>query len=88
MLDFEHHMKEMKDRIDGLKTLKSPLPLKINEEIQKLEKKYQKALADLYKNLSPWQKVQVARTPERPKSKDYIAKMMDVFTPLSGDRLF
>jgi acetyl-CoA carboxylase carboxyl transferase subunit alpha len=88
MLDFEHPIKEMKDRIDGLKTLRPPLPFKIHEEIQKLEKKYQKALADMYKNLSPWQKVQVARTPERPKSKDYIGNMMDVFTPLSGDRLF
>ena len=88
MLDFEHPIKELKDRIEGLKTLPSPLSLKINEDIQKLEKKYHKSLSDLYKTLSPWDKVQVARLPERPKAKDYIAAMMDTFVPLSGDRLF
>lgn len=88
MLDFENPIRELKDRIEGLKNLRSPLPLKINEEIQKLEKKYEKSLRDLYKNLSPWDKVQVARSPERPKTTDYIAKMMDTFIPLSGDRLF
>jgi acetyl-CoA carboxylase carboxyl transferase subunit alpha len=88
MLDFENHIKELKDRIEGLKTLPAPLSLKINEDIQKLEKKYHKSLSDLYKNLSPWDKVQVARLPERPKARDYIAAMMDRFVPLSGDRLF
>jgi len=88
MLDFENPIKELKDRIEGLKTLPSPLPLKINDEIHKLEKKYQKSLIDVYRDLSPWDKVQVARLSNRPKTSDYIAKMMDTFVPLSGDRFF
>jgi acetyl-CoA carboxylase carboxyl transferase subunit alpha len=88
MLDFENHIRELTDRIDDLKRLPSPLSLKDVAEIQKLEKKHIKALTDLYKNLSPWEKVQVARLPERPKTSDYIEKMMASFTPLSGDRLF
>jgi acetyl-CoA carboxylase carboxyl transferase subunit alpha len=88
MLEFERSVAELKDRIEGLKTLPGNSQLKIQEEIQKLEKKSDKLLYELYQSLTPWQKVLVARHPERPKTQDYIARLMDHFVPLSGDRCF
>jgi acetyl-CoA carboxylase carboxyl transferase subunit alpha len=56
--------------------------------VRALEKKAAKALNDLYQDLSPWQKAQVARHAERPHAKDYIAALVTEFTPLAGDRKF
>lgn len=88
MLEFERSVAELQDRIEGLKTLPGGSQLKIQEEIQRLEKKNDKLLNELYQNLTPWQKVMVARHPERPKTQDYIARLMEQFVPLSGDRCF
>ena len=60
----------------------------IGDEVKNLEKKAAKALADLYVNLSPWQKAQVARHPERPHALDYIEALITDFTLLAGDRKF
>ncbi len=88
MLEFERPIIELQDRIEGLKTLPSSSNLKIQDEIMRLEKKATRLLSDMYQKLTPWQKVQVARHPERPKSCDYIERLITNFTLLSGDRCF
>ncbi len=60
----------------------------IGEELTKLEAKAAKALADLYSSLTPWQKTQVARHPQRPHCLDFIRELIEDFTPLAGDRCF
>src|SRR3569623_745559 len=60
----------------------------IGEEISRIEDKAKIALHDLYANLTPWQKTQVARHPQRPHCVDYIAGLITEFTPLAGDRKF
>ena len=62
--------------------------LEISEEIAKLEARAQKLLEKTYAKLSPWQKAQVARHPDRPHVRDYIDRLVDDWTPLAGDRLF
>jgi acetyl-CoA carboxylase carboxyl transferase subunit alpha len=56
--------------------------------VKSLEKKAAKSLSDLYQNLDPWQKAQVARHPERPHATDYIGSLITEFTPMAGDRKF
>jgi len=60
----------------------------INEEIGRIEDKAAQALADLYVNLTPWQKTLVARHPQRPHFSDFIKGLVTEFTPLAGDRKF
>lgn len=86
MLEFEQDLIELEDRIQGLKTL--PSSDKIQDEIQRLEKKSLRLLRDIYTNLTPWQKVLVARHPDRPKGSEYIQRMIVQFIPLAGDRLY
>ena len=85
-LDFEKPIAELQDRIAQLREGASAGA--IGPEIERLEAKSDKMLRDLYARLSPWQKTQVARHPERPHFKDYIAGFVDDFIPLSGDRAF
>ena len=63
-------------------------PVSIAEEIKKLEQKAHDALEDTYSKLTPWQKTQVARHPERPHYLDFVDAMIEDFTPLAGDRYF
>jgi acetyl-CoA carboxylase carboxyl transferase subunit alpha len=88
-LDFEKPVAELEARVEDLRALSeqkdSP---NIGEELAKLEAKAGKALADLYAALTPWQKTQVARHPQRPHCVDYIAGLIADFTPLAGDRKF
>lgn len=88
LLDFEQPIKVLEDKINDLKTLNNTSDLNITSEIEKLEIKTQKQLVSIYSNLSPWQKVQVARHPERPQLLDYVKELVTDFTPLAGDRLF
>jgi acetyl-CoA carboxylase carboxyl transferase subunit alpha len=88
MLDFEGPIEELQNRIQGLKLLPPGEKSKTKEEIQRLEEKCRRKISELYRHLTPWQKVLVARHPERPKTKDYIARMMERFVPLAGDRCF
>ena len=88
-LSFETPVAEIDARIDELRTVagKEDSPA-IAEEIAKLEAKSEKALAELYAGLTPWQKTQVARQQERPRCSDYLKGLITEFTPLAGDRYF
>ena len=88
MLDFEKPILELENKISELRNASSDEQINIAEEINKMETKAQRLIQQTYSKLSPAQKVQVARHPERPHFKDYIANMIDDFTPLAGDRLF
>jgi acetyl-CoA carboxylase carboxyl transferase subunit alpha len=88
-LDFESSIAELEGKIAELRTLAaSDSSVSIADEVKALERKTAKSLADLYVNLTPWQKTQVARHPDRPHAEDYIKGLVTEFTPLSGDRKF
>jgi acetyl-CoA carboxylase carboxyl transferase subunit alpha len=87
-LDFEKPVAELEAKIDELRGLNTDVSGAIGEELTKLETRAGKALVDLYASLTPWQKTQVARHQMRPHFVDYIAGMIEDFTPLAGDRKF
>lgn len=88
-LDFEKPIAELETRVSELKeTANSSDDIDIDAEVSKLEAKANKLLRDTYAKLTPWQKAQVARHPERPHFKDYVAGMTEDFVPLAGDRSF
>ncbi len=87
ILDFEKPIFELDAKIQELKKLNTG-DLSIIEDIKRLEAKQKKMLKKIYSDLTPWQKVQVARHQERPKAVDYISALIDDFVPLAGDRLF
>jgi acetyl-CoA carboxylase carboxyl transferase subunit alpha len=88
-LDFEKPVAELETKVDELRALaENGEAVSIGEELSKLQAKAAKALADLYAGLTPWQKIQVARHPQRPHFSDYVQQLIDEFTPLAGDRLF
>lgn len=88
-LDFEKPVADIEAKIEELRTVASADDaVPIGEELLRLESKAAKALADLYAALTPWQKTQVARHPQRPHFFDYVRALIADFTPLAGDRLF
>ena len=88
-LDFEKPVAEIEAKIEELRTVASAdNAVPIGEELTRLENKAAKALADLYVGLTPWQKTQVARHPQRPHFLDYVRALITDFTPLAGDRAF
>lgn len=88
-LDFEKPIAELETKVAELRALSGEgEAVSIVDEITKLEAKTHDALQDTYAKLSPWQKTQVARHPQRPHCVDYIEALMEEFTPLSGDRYF
>lgn len=87
VLDFEKPICELEEKIKELKSLNTG-DLSILDDVKRLENKLQKMLKRIYANLTPWQKVQVARHQDRPQSSDYIQHLIDDFVPLAGDRLF
>jgi acetyl-CoA carboxylase carboxyl transferase subunit alpha len=88
-LDFESSVAELEGKIAELRALAAADPkVAISDEVKSLEKKTAKTLADLYQSLSPWQKTQVARHPERPHALDYIKALTTDYTPMAGDRKF
>ncbi|MGJ4858752.1 acetyl-CoA carboxylase carboxyltransferase subunit alpha [Labrys sp. La1] len=88
-LDFEKPVAELEAKVEELRAMaESGDAVAIGDEIQRLEAKANQALRDLYAQLTPWQKTLVARHPERPHANDYIAALIEDFTPLSGDRKF
>jgi acetyl-CoA carboxylase carboxyl transferase subunit alpha len=88
-LDFEKPVAEIEAKIEELRTVAAAdNAVPIGEELSRLEIKAAKALADLYVGLTPWQKTQVARHPQRPHFLNYIKAMITDFTALAGDRNF
>jgi acetyl-CoA carboxylase carboxyl transferase subunit alpha len=87
-LDFEKPIAELETRVAELRETASSGGVDIDAEIGRLEAKADKLLRDTYAKLTPWQKAQVARHPERPHFKDYVAGIADDFLPLAGDRAF
>jgi acetyl-CoA carboxylase carboxyl transferase subunit alpha len=88
-LDFEKPVADLEGKIAELKKLSADgSNVDFNDEIAKLEKRVREQLRDIYKALTPWQKAQVARHPDRPHCIDYIRDLFTDFTPLAGDRAF
>src|SRR6266566_3411098 len=86
-LDFEKPVAELEAKVEELRTLQETgNALAIGEEIMRLEAKAAAALDELYAGLTPWQKTQVARHPQRPHCLDYVARLISEFVPLAGDR--
>ena len=88
-LDFEKDLAEVQSKISELESLPDSSSSKnLKNEIEFLKNKSYKILKDLYTDMSPWHKCQVARHPERPHTTDYINHIISEYTPLSGDRNF
>jgi acetyl-CoA carboxylase carboxyl transferase subunit alpha len=88
-LDFEKPVAELEAKVEELRAMgETGNAVAIGEEINRLESKAALALKDLYADLTPWQKTQVARHPQRPHCLDYIAGLITSFIPLAGDRKF
>ena len=88
-LDFEKPIAELESKISDLGAIspeESPVP--ISEEVEKLQEKAHAALIDIYAKLSPWQKTQVARHPDRPHTLDFVDGLIEDFSLLAGDRYF
>ncbi len=88
-LDFEKPIAELESKVAELRMLSdSESSIPITDEITRLQQKAQQLMVDTYAKLTPWQKTQVARHPNRPHTVDYVSAFIEDFTPLSGDRYF
>ena len=87
-LDFEQPLAELESKIEELRHISDGGDINIADEVARLESKADKILKQTYQKLSAWQKVQIARHPERPHASDYIQALITDFTPLAGDRGF
>jgi acetyl-CoA carboxylase carboxyl transferase subunit alpha len=88
-LDFEKPVADLEGKIAELKAMATAdQAVSIDEEVGRLSARADEALADIYRKLTPWQRMQVARHPQRPHFSDYIATMITEWTPLAGDRKF
>jgi acetyl-CoA carboxylase carboxyl transferase subunit alpha len=88
-LDFEKPLAEIEGKAEELRALaRSNDEMDVGEEAGALDRKAADLLRDLYKSLTPWRKCQVARHPDRPHCRDYIAALFTEYTPLAGDRVF
>ncbi|KKB83637.1 acetyl-CoA carboxylase subunit alpha [Devosia limi DSM 17137] len=88
-LDFEKPVADLEGKIAELKSLAAAdQAVSIDEEVNRLSSRADEALVDIYKRLTPWQKTQVARHPQRPHFSDYIRTLITEWAPLAGDRKF
>ena len=87
-LDFERPIAELEGKIEELRHISATGELNIADEVGRLENSANRLLRQTYSRLTPWQKVQVARHPDRPHCLDYIGGLITEFLPLSGDRTF
>jgi acetyl-CoA carboxylase carboxyl transferase subunit alpha len=88
-LDFEKPVAELEAKVEELRAMQAAgNAADISEDIGRLETKAAEALRDLYAELTPWQKTQVARHPQRPHCVDYINALIEGFIPFAGDRKF
>ncbi len=87
-LDFEKPIAELEGKIQELRHLSGAGEVNIADEVSKLQTKVDRLLTSAYAKLTPWQKAQVARHSNRPHTVDYLASLIEDFTPLAGDRAF
>ena len=88
-LDFEKPLAEIEGKAEELRAMaRQNDEMNVEKEAENLDLKAQELLVDLYKNLTPWRKCQIARHPERPHCRDYIKVLFSEFIPLAGDRNF
>ncbi|MBO9456490.1 acetyl-CoA carboxylase carboxyltransferase subunit alpha [Paracoccus sp. R12_1] len=89
-LDFEKPLADMEGKAEELRAMarKAEDAVDVEKEAVALDKKAGDLLKDLYKNLDPWRKTQVARHPDRPHCRNYIDALFSEYTPLAGDRAF
>ena len=86
-LDFEMPIKELLDQLDKCQIIGKESDVDVSATCKKIEKKLEKSRKDIYKNLTPWQRVQLSRHPNRPYTLDYIKALCgDTFMELHGDR--
>ncbi len=88
-LEFEKPVADIEGKIQELRALAAGgEAVNVEDEIKRLKGKSSQTLQDLYSKLTPWQKTLVARHPDRPHAADYVAGLIEDFTPLAGDRNF
>ena len=87
-LDFEKPIAELEGKIKELRHLSDDGDLNISDEVGRLEAKVDQVLHQIYDKLTPWQKIQVARHPDRPHFSAYVDGLIDDFTELHGDRAY
>ena len=88
-LDFEQPIKELEDQLIECRDLGDKSDVDVTETCKKIEKKLNSTIKEIYSNLTPWQKVQISRHPDRPYTLDYINAIFgDSFIELHGDRNF
>ena len=87
-LDFEQQIADLESKIESLRASQQDSKLDLSDEIERLEKKTQQLIKDVYAKLTPWQTAQVARHPQRPYTLDYIRFLFTDFQELRGDRTF
>lgn len=87
-LDFEKPIQELEIKIEELKKLSDGTDIDLTQEIKRLNKKLKELKTEVFSNLTPWQKTQIARHPERPYTLDYISIIFEDFIELHGDRRF
>jgi acetyl-CoA carboxylase carboxyl transferase subunit alpha len=88
-LDFEKPVAELEAKVEELRAMgEANSAVAIDDDVMRLEAKAGAALKEIYENLTPWQKTQVARHPQRPHCLDYVAGLITDFVPLAGDRKF
>lgn len=87
-LDFEKPIAELEGKVEELRHLSDNDDINIADEVARLQTKADRLLRQTYAKLTPWQKTQVARHPDRPHFSEYVAHLLEDFTPLAGDRRF
>ena len=88
-LDFEKPVADLEAKIAELKSLaQTDQAVSIDEEVNRLSARADEALVEIYRKLTPWQKTQVARHPQRPHFSDYVRSLITEWTPLAGDRKY
>jgi len=87
-LDFERPILELEKKIAEMKALSGSSRIELDDEIQRLEKKVEKLRLEIYSSLTRWQRVQLARHPDRPYTLDYIRRIFTDFVELHGDRAY
>ncbi|EDL65375.1 acetyl-CoA carboxylase carboxyl transferase subunit alpha [Bacillus sp. SG-1] len=87
-MEFEKPVVQLRNKISELKEFTQKSDVDLSSEIEKLENRLQKLESDLYENMKPWDRVQVARHPNRPTTLDYISHLFTDFHEMHGDRLY